>query len=572
MDDNKGFYKKIMVFLKPFIREQLLTLVCIILGSAVSLQYPLIIKIIVDDVLINQNTRMLFTMLVIYILLFLLGFLFTFLTQFMNSLSTQLFAFNVKKQLFLKFQRMPLSVLNKTSMGEITSTYNKDIDNISRFLSTDLLAIISNILNIIVVVIIMSFLNLGLTLMVVLVLPFFYLSVLTTRGHLKKSLEKRRELVSHENKLLQNVFPNIKLVKLFVTQKFFFKKFLILQDGVMDTEIRTAVSTSLLNQLTGIVYLAGGVTIIWFGANLVFQNQLTIGGLMAFYTYVPLLFTPLRAIVGSSVQFRGFKIAFSRITKFLDVESEKDVKDYYRIREGKVDFQNVTFSYNDKMVLQNANLNIQAREKIAIIGENGSGKTTLVNLLLKLYPLEQGKILIDNIDITKYSNNYLRKNIGIVSQEVNFFNLSLLDNFGLACPKCSERDIIQACQTSGAYQFISQLPDGLKTMVGERGYNFSGGQLQKMAIARLILKNPPIIVFDEAASALDPESTQAFYRLFTSTFKDRTLIFILHDLKSLSYADRVVLLKDGSIEKEYSHAEVISDKDLIEKLTIKIAK
>ncbi len=570
-EPDQALIKKILFFMKPHLKEQCLTLFCIVLGSIVSLQYPLIIKIIVDDVLINQNTRMLFTMLVVYIALFLLGFLFTFLTQFMNSLNTQLFSFSVKKRLYTKLQRAPIQYLNKINIGEIVSSFNADINTISQFLSTDLLNIVNNMLNVLVVMVIMLILNWKLALLVIGILPFFYFAVLTTRGFIKTSLEKRRELVSTQNKLLQNVFPNIKLVKLLVTQKYFFKRFLSLQNETISTEIRNAVWTSLLDKMAGLVFLAGNIVIIWYGANLVFQNVLTIGGLMAFYTYVPLLFQPIRAIVGSSVQMRGFKIAFNKIMRFLDIESEIDIASKFRITRGEIQIQNLSFAYGEKAILSHFALQVRAGEKVALIGKNGSGKTTLVNLLLRLYETEQGKISIDGVDIMQYSKNYLRRNIGIVTQETNFFNLTIEENFKIATTKFRYQDMVKACQLTGAHDFIEKLPDGYQTLIGERGYNFSGGQLQKLAISRLFLKNPSIIVFDEATSALDPDATQMFYNLFDSVFKGKTILFILHDMKSLIYADRIVLLKNGTVEKEYMRKDILNESDLLMKLTKEIA-
>jgi ABC-type bacteriocin/lantibiotic exporter with double-glycine peptidase domain len=570
-ETNRNMMGNIFGFLKPYMKEQLLTLVCIILGSVVSLQYPLIIKIIVDDVLINQNVGMLFTMLVVYAALFLLGFLFTFLTQFMNALNTQFFAYNVKKRLYTQLEQAPIKFMNKTNTGEIVSAFNSDIDTISKFLSTDLLTIVNNILNIMVVIVIILILNLKLALLFLSVLPFFYFSVLTTRGYIKSALERRRELVSSQNKLLQNVFPNIKLVKLFVAQRFFLKKFFMIQNDTIGAEIRSAVWTALLDRLANLIILTGNIIIIWYGSNLVFQNQLTIGGLMAFYTYVPLLFQPVRAIVGSSVQWRAFQIAFNKISKFLDLETEKDVSSPYRIAAGRIAFENVFFAYPEKQVITGLTLNVEAGEKIALIGKNGSGKTTLTHLMLRLYEIDKGRILIDDVDLHNYSKSHLRRNIGIVTQETNFFNLSIEENFRIAAPNCGLQDIIEACQQTGAHQFIKVLPDQYQTLIGERGYNFSGGQLQKLAISRLILKDPRIILFDEATSSLDPESTQTFYGLFNSVFQERTIIFILHDLKSLFYADRVILLKDGAVAKEYSRKEITAERDLINKLVKEIA-
>lgn len=566
MKESEKSLRNIYKMFKPFFREYLITLCCIILGSIVSLQYPLILKIIVDDVLINRNSGMLLLMVIVYILLFLMGFFFNFLTAFMNELNVQSFAFNLKKRLFSNFQKTPMSFFNQTSMGELISNFNTDVDAISNFISQELSRIVTNILSIIIVIIMLLILKWQLAIFLIVLIPFFFLSHFLTIDHFRKYFQKNRELVTDGNNLYQNVFYNIKLVKLFVAQRKFMKEFLHWQNNVITVTIKRVVAGSLLQQLTMIIFLVGNVIIIWYGAIMVFRNELSIGGLIAFYTYIPSLFMPIGGLVNSGVQLRNFETSVNRISKYLDIETEKTVKSKYKITRGDIDYQAVSFQYDDHLILKDISISIKAGEKIALMGKNGSGKTTMVNLLLRLYDIRSGYIFIDGIDITQYPLNYLRKKIGIVTQEVNFFNLSIEDNFRISNPYCDQRDIIKACQVTGAHEFISRLPDGYKTVIGERGYNFSGGQLQKMAIARLILKNPEIIIFDEATSSLDQESTEVFYRLFESFFKDRTILFILHDLKNIMFADKVILLKDGLVKSIYDKVDFTSNQDIYEEL------
>ncbi len=556
MNKAESSYKNIYSMFKPFFREYLITLFCITLGAIVSLQYPLVLKIIVDDVLINKNRNMLLLMVIVYILLFLLGFFFNFLTTFMNELNVQSFAFNLRKRLFSHLQKTPMSFINKTSMGELISNFNADIDTISGFISQELSRFFTNVINVAVVIVMLLILKWQLAVLLIILMPFFFLTNILTRDHFKRFFQENRELVTAGNNLYQNVFNNIKLVKLLVAQRNFFKQFLQWQNKAITITLKRVVAGNLLQQLTMVIFLVGNVIIIWYGAIMVFNNQLTIGGLVAFYTYVPSLFFPIGALVNSSVQLRNFETSVNRLTKYLDVESEKSIKSKYRITRGDIDYRNVSFNYGERMILQDINLSMKSGEKVAFMGKNGSGKTTMVNLLLRLYDILNGNILIDGIDIAKYPLGYLRKKIGIVTQEVNFFNLSIEDNFLISNPYCNQADIIKACRITGAHEFISRLPDGYKTLIGEHGYNFSGGQLQKMSISRLILKNPDIIIFDEATSSLDQESTRIFYQLFETMFNNRTVLFILHDLKNIMFADKVVLLKDGAVKHIYEKKDL----------------
>ena len=525
-EPKKNMIINLIKIIRPYLLEYMITLICVLLGTIVSLQYPLIIKVIVDDVLINKNSGMLFLMLAVYAGLFLLSFFFNFLSAFINELNIQTFAFSLRKRLFTHLQRTPLAAFNKTSMGEIMSNFNSDIDSICVFMSYHFLGIFTNIFSVIVVIVMLFLLNWKLAMMLIMTLPFFVLANLLTNNFFRKSFLKSRNLVTQGNELYHNVFSNIKIIKLFGAYRAFMKKFLHWQDDYITNMIKRVSAGNLLQQMVGVIFLVGNMVIIWFGAQLVFANNLTIGGLIAFYTYVPALFTPLRNLVASNVQIHSFETSLNRLTKYFDTEIEKPVRDLFRINKGKINFEDVSFSYNEKVVLKNISFPIESGEKVALIGRNGSGKTTLVNLLLKLYEVKSGSIRIDDIDTKRYSTDYLRKNIGLMTQEVNFFNLSIEENFKLYAPKCKERDIINACQLTGAHDFISQLPNGYKTVIGEKGNNFSGGQLQKMAIARLLLKDTKVIVFDEATSALDRKAPKHFTNSLVLILKTG-LLFLL---------------------------------------------
>lgn len=552
----------IYLFLKPFLGGYLIALFCITISSIISLLYPLVFKTLVDDVLIKNNFKMLFSIILIYIILFVLALFFNFLTAFVNERNSQFFSFNLKKRLFAHFQKMPLTLLNQTSMGELISNFNTDVDTINNFISQELIKFVTNVLNILIVMVVLLILKWQLAVLLIFLVPFFFLTSMITSNHFVKFAQESRELVTEGNNLYQNVFYNIKLVKLFIAQRKFMKRFLQWQNKVISVSIKRVVVGNFFQQIMVGIFLVGNVIIIWDGSLMVFQHQLTLGGLVSFLTYIPTMFFPIGALINTNIQLQNFKTSANRISKYLDLEIEKTIKSKNKITGGDISYQDVFFKYGDKLVLKDINIFIKSGEKVALIGANGSGKTTMVNLLLRLYDIQQGRISIDGIDITKFPLNHLRKRIGMVTQEVNFFNLSIEDNMIMSNPGCSSKDIINACQITGAHEFISRLSEGYKTVIGERGHNFSGGQLQKMALTRLIIKNPEIIIFDEATSALDQESTQYFYQIFESVFKDRTILFILHDLKSIVYADKVILLKDGMIKnifekKEFTQSEAI---------------
>lgn len=559
--------KKIIEFLRPYAKDQFTILICVILGAILNLQYPLIIKILVDDVIINKNEKMLIIMVIIYAASILIGDLILFLTRFMNALTARLFTFDLKKRVFTHMHNLPLDFFNKTGMGEIISNFSRDVNTITNLLSASLLGILKNIFSIFVTATILLFLNWKLALLIFMVLPFYCFSFLSVKGATQKNSERNRQIVTEENRLLQNTFSNIKLTKLFACQKQMLKRFLSVQSRLINSSIRTMVTNSLLYEIISIISLVGYLIVIWYGIKLVYTAELSIGGFMSFYTFLPYLFGPIQSLGSMNGEIRDFVVSFNRITHYLDMPPERNIISHQKITRGDIEYDRVVFGYNENAVLKGVNIKVKSGEKIALMGKNGSGKTTLCNLLLGLYNTKNGSISIDGIDITKLSVNYLRKNVGIVTQEINFYNLSIEDNLRASNYFCNKEDIIKACKLSGAHDFIEKLSDQYDTVIGEKGYNLSGGQLQKLAIARLILKAPKIIIFDEATSALDYESSLNFYSHFETTFKDCTILFIIHDIRNIVYADKVLYLNKGVIEREYLKSDLHANDELIKLLS-----
>lgn len=565
---NKNF---LFNLIKPYILKILTILIFILASTSLNLVFPIVTKYVIDDVIINRNLEKLTLMLVYLAVLSILSYLFSFLTQYFSCITGEHLAYRIKKHLFIHINKIPLIFFNKARIGEILSCFNVDISVISKFFITNVPSLLNDIITIIVIIVILFYLNINLAFLCIIFLPFFYFSILLSKIVMKKRFKIIREIISEENNQIHNNITNIKLIKLFILQKKVLKDFIKIEQKLIREKIKSTIYSSILSQIVNIIALACPMVILWYGTNLVFQTKLTVGGLMAFFTYINRLYIPIKEIVNINTQFQNVNVSFERIFEKLNENIEDYSNSTCKIKEGIIQYEQISLYIEGEKILTNISLHIKAGEKIAIIGKNGSGKTSLVNLLLKFYEPSAGEIFIDNTKISEYSTYSIRKDIGVVTQENYFFNSSIIDNLRISNNICSKTDIINACKLTNADDFITHLPNNYNTLMGERGCNLSGGQLQKLAITRLILKKPRIVIFDEAESSLDYEGTLLFYNLFNSIFRDSTIIFITHDLDNIFYSDRIILLNNGTIEQEYCTKSIKNNEVKIAELRDNIA-
>ncbi|MGB4491448.1 MAG: ATP-binding cassette domain-containing protein, partial [Halanaerobiales bacterium] len=299
---------------------------------------------------------------------------------------------------------------------------------------------------------------------------------------------------------------------------------------------------------------------------LVYLNRLTVGELVAFLIYVNMFMRPIRRIANLNEQYQRAMTGFGRFQEILavkpDIVEEENPLVLKDVR-GEIEYRNVSFSYdNDSQVLEDINLKIKSGETIAFVGPSGAGKTTLCNLLPRFYEINKGAILLDGIDIRDLSLKSLRANIGIVQQDVFLFNGTIRDNIAYGKPGATDEEIVEAAKKAAAHDFIMELSNGYETEIGERGVKLSGGQKQRISIARTFLKNPPILILDEATSSLDNESERVIQQSLDQLAKGRTTLIIAHRLSTIQNADRIIVLAEEGIVQEGTHNTLINSKGL----------
>ncbi|MCM8833161.1 MAG: ABC transporter ATP-binding protein/permease, partial [Candidatus Omnitrophica bacterium] len=371
---------------------------------------------------------------------------------------------------------------------------------------------------------------------------------------------------------LNNVLSGIKTVKAFSQEEKEFKRFTFYADKLKDSVRNVNINISIFNPLMAFLFSLGGLIIWYVGGKNVLEGKLTLGELMAFLSYIGMFYTPLTQLTLLSTWFSNFTTASHRIFEVLDTEPQvKEPKKSIKLTriKGSIEFRNVTFGYDPyQPVLKNISFKIEPGEVVGIVGKSGSGKTTIVNLLCKFYDIQEGEILIDGKDIREIPSYELRKQIGLVLQEPFTFRGTIAENISYGKPDATFEEIIHSAKIANAHEFIMKLPNAYDTLLGERGAGLSGGEKQRITIARAVLCDPPILILDEATSSVDTESEKKIQEALSFLWKGRTTIIIAHRLSTLKESDKIIVLDSGKIVEIGNHNELMERKGIYYNLIV----
>jgi subfamily B ATP-binding cassette protein MsbA len=361
---------------------------------------------------------------------------------------------------------------------------------------------------------------------------------------------------------LQETLSGIRMVKAYGREESEAARFQRSNRSFLSTTMKAIQVSSLGSSHMEVIGVVGVAVIIWYGGFLVINGSMTPGEFFSFLTAMFMAYAPIRKLSGSNNAIQQALAAAERVFGVLDLKTEQEAEkgqlELPRIAES-VTFDDVTFHYESQSVpaLNDINLTIRAGEMVALVGSSGSGKTTLVNLIPRFYEPTAGRILIDGIDTQSYTLRSLRSQIGMVSQDVVLFDDSIRNNIAFGREDATDEDIVQAAQLAYAHDFVERLPEGYQTVVGEKGVKLSGGERQRLAIARAILRDPPLLILDEATSALDTESERVVQLALANLMKNRTTVVIAHRLSTIQQADRIMVMARGSIVEEGTHDELL---------------
>ena len=558
---------RIVGYLKPYWPQFLLVFVAIIVASVVGLLPAIITGRIVDQALVGNDLGLL-----IKLLLAALGAMFAsqligVAENYINSWISQRIIFDMKNEMYDHLQHMPHSFFTTEKQGDIVTRMNTDISGVSSVISGTLTQVVSNIATVATTLVALFCMSWKLALVGLAVLP---LLILPTRSAGRVRLKLVQEAQAKNDEMNQVINETLSvsgslLMKMFTREDKEYENFVRVNEEVTDISLRESRSGSWFRVAMGMFTQLGPLLIYFAGGLFIIRKldpTLTVGTVTATVSLVNRLYRPVENLMNLSVSFTRSLAMFTRIFDYLDREAtivspEDGVKpDMY---EAEIVYDHVAFGYDDadELLLTDVDFTVPGGKMYAIVGPSGSGKSTVVNLIPRLYDVKGGAVRVAGIDVRDYDLEYLRANIGVVTQEAYLFNGTILDNLRYANDEATMEQIEEACRIANIYDFIQNQPSGFDTEVGNRGLKLSGGEKQRLSIARVVLKDPKVLILDEATSALDSISEQAIQDALERLMVGRTSIVIAHRLSTILKADKILVVKGGVIAEQGTHEELL---------------
>lgn len=523
---------------------------------------PMLQKIIVDRGIINQEYAIIPSILLGFLIVTLLKAILGYGKEFLYDYISAKVHYNIRTELFSHIQSFEFDYFDKTNTGELMSRIGEDIENIWQTISYGLRMFVENILYFSFSTVILFYLNWKLTVICLLILSPIGILAYKLESKLNDGYEEISDKTAEINTRAQENISGVRLVKAFSREKYEIERFFSLNKQYYKLNLEQAKTISksfpVIEFLANITLIA----MIIVGGYFVLIGEITIGTLVAFSGYIGNLIWPMRQIgwlmdVLSKNKASTMKInnIFDRFTK---INSNSGIE--LNAIEGDIEFSNVSFKYDDELVLRNINLNIRAGSTVAIMGQTGSGKSTLLSLIGRYYDATTGDIKIDEVDVKDINLNTLRKNMSVVQQDTFLFSDSVVNNLKFGKVDATVDDIISGADKSCSLEFIEELQDGFNTEIGEMGVGLSGGQKQRISIARAIIRNAPILILDDSTSALDMETEHELLKNLNKIKKGKTTILVAHRISAVKNADLIVFMKNGEIVEKGTHNELIEKK------------
>ncbi|NLO09309.1 MAG: ABC transporter ATP-binding protein [Clostridiales bacterium] len=559
--------KKFLSYYRPYIGLFTADMFFALLASAISLVYPMIVRYITNDILINYDISEA-TPIIIKLLFAMLGlaaieYISTFFTSYKGHMMGAKMEYDMRNDIFMHYQKLSFNFYDNQKTGQLMTRITNDLFDVTELCHHGPEDIIISLIKFVGAFFILIQINLPLTLIVFAFIPIMFVFAMFMRGRMRRAFRKNRERIADINAQIEDNLSGIRVVKSFANESVEMGKFREGNARFVDSKRSSYWNMGAFHSGLTLFTALINIAVIAGGGLFIAHEIINVGDLLTFLLYVNTLVDPVKKLINFTEQFQNGMSGFNRFYEILEVEPDivdrpgaieiKDVK-------GEIEFKNVSFKYNNTTgdVFRNINLKVDAGEYMALVGSSGVGKTTMCSLIPRFYEVSDGEITLDGIDIRDMKLKSLRKNIGIVQQDVYLFAGTVLDNIRYGKADASEEEIIMAARNANAHEFIMELPNGYHTDIGQRGVKLSGGQKQRLSIARVFLKNPPILIFDEATSSLDNESEKVVQDSLEKLAKDRTTFVIAHRLSTIKNAKRILVLTEDGIGESGTHEELLA--------------
>lgn len=552
--------KEFIKYYKPYKKLFMLDMLAAFTVALCDLVYPLITRSIMNDVVPNKDLRMLIVFAITLLVIFIIKAGLNYFMQYWGHVVGVRMQGDMRSYVFTHLQKLPNSYFNNNKTGVIMSRIINDLMEVSELAHHGPEDLFISIVMFLGSFFILIGINVELTLIVFTILPIIVIYAISQRKRMNKAFKETRVKTGDVNATLENSIAGMKVTKSFCTEKEELEKFN--ESNQIFKKAREGAYKVMAQYFSGMFLLIDILELIVLivAGYFTYMGYITIGDFTAYLLYVKMFIQPLRKLINFTEQYQNGMTGFERFMEIMREDTEKEYKNPIELKNVKdnIEIDNVSFKYEDKkQILKNLTLSIEAGKTVALVGPSGGGKTTLCNLIPRFYDFNEGDIKIDGISVKEVSLKSLRKNIGVVQQDVFLFTGTIKENILCAKLDASDDEIIDAAKKAKIHDFIQSLPKGYETYIGERGVKLSGGQKQRISICRVFLKNPPIIILDEATSALDNVTEREIQKSLEELSKDRTNLVIAHRLSTIKNADEIIVLTDSGIVERGNHEELI---------------
>ena len=553
--------KRVLAFAKPYRLQFTIAAISAVLLSVLGPMRPMLINYAIDNYILVPNKEKLLN-----ITTLLLGLLFVeaFIQFFYIYLSTwigQHVIQDLRAKIFKHILSLKMKYFDNTPIGTLVTRAVSDIETIADIFSQGLLVIIAELLKLVVVVIMMFYTDWRLAIITMLTIPILLVATSWFKRNIKTSFQDVREQVSQLNTFVQEHIVGMNVVQIFNREEAEYKKFKTINKSHRDAHLRSIFYYAVFFPIVEVLSAMSIGLIVWYGGHGILSGQdITVGELIAFILFIHMMFRPIRQLADRFNILQMGIVGSERVFKVLDTDAKiADLgENTLENMEGAISFKDVDFSYKqDEWVLKGLTFEIQAGKMLALVGRTGAGKTSIISVLNRFYETQNGTIAIDGVNIDTVQLANLRENIALVQQEVFLFSDSILNNITLFDANITREKIIEAAKEIGVHNFIETLPNTYDYVVGERGVTLSAGQRQLIAFLRVYVRNPKILILDEATSSIDTATEELLQNALEKLSKDRTTIVIAHRLSTIVKADKILHLKNGSVLEEGTHKHLL---------------
>jgi ATP-binding cassette subfamily B protein len=565
---REGFKKALSIFrfIKPYRIQYIIGFLFLVLSTGTTMSFGLLIGQI-TSVIQGKSPFTLNQVTLFFVGVLVAQAIFSFFRIYFFSQVSERAMADVRRATYSKIITLPIPFFEQRRVGELTSRISADVSSLQDVLTLTLAELFRQVATLTIGTAIIFYVSWKLTLFMLATFPVIIVAAMFFGRFIRRLSKQAQDLLAQANVIVEETLQSVNVVKAFTNEKIEINRYGTALNKVVDTALRSAKFRGVFVSFIIFALFGGIIGVVWYGGSLVMANEMPFADLLTFIVYTTFIGGSVAGMGDLYAQLQRTIGASERILEILEEPSEVDANEELPLFvpvQGHVQFQDVQFSYPsrpDIPVLKGISLDVATGRKIALVGKSGAGKSTIVQLLMRYYATSNGQITVDGRNLASFNITELRRNIAVVPQEVMLFGGTILENIQYGKPGATEAEVREAARKANALQFVDSFPEGFQTIVGERGVKLSGGQRQRIAIARAILKDPAILILDEATSSLDAESEKLVQEALDELMQNRTTIIIAHRLATIRKVDRIYVIREGQIAEAGTHDELAIQED-----------